>query len=161
MERGLHREGGWETSEVLDEAQLGFTVQEGENDAMPTMPDMLIDAWEHRRGPAVFGTVNAEGQPNVIYVNCVWRLNEWQFVIADNYFHKTKANIEAGSEGALLFLSSTGGSYQVKGSIDYHTSGEVYETMKRWNDEMDPSRPGVGAAVVNVEEVYRGAERVL
>ena len=125
------------------------------------LPEDVREAWEERKGPAVFGTVNAEGVPNVVYVNCVCVLNEEQFVIADNYFHKTQANILAGSPGSLLFLSERGGSYQVKGSVGYHTSGEAYETMKRWNDAMDPERPGVGAAVLNVEEVFRGAERLV
>jgi len=124
------------------------------------LPEDVREAWEDRKGPAVFGTVNAEGAPNVVYVNCVWMLNERQFLVANNYFHKTQENIIAGSRGSLLFLSDRGGSYQVKGSVAYHTSGEVYETMKRWNDAMDPERPGVGAAVLTVEEVYKGAERL-
>ena len=135
-------------------------VKEGD-DMVVGLPEDVREAWEARKGPAVFGTVNVQGVPNVVYVNCVWMLNGEQFVIADNYFHKTQANIIAGSAGSLLFLSERGGSHQIKGSVTYHTSGEVYETMKRWNDAMDPELLGVGAAVLNVEEVYKGAERLV
>ena len=134
---------------------------EGGDHRVGGLPEDVREAWEERKGPAVFGTVNIEGVPNVVYVNCVWILNEEQFVIADNYFHKTQANIMAGSPGSLLFLSERGGSYQIKGAVAYHTSGEVYETMKRWNDAMDPVRPGVGAAVLKVEEVFNGADRLV
>ena len=125
---------------------------------MTVLPEVVTEAWEKQKGPAVFGTVDVEGTANLVYVSCVWKLTDEQFVIADNYFHKTRANIIARSRGSLLFLTSGGTSYQIKGSINYHTSGEAYERMKDWNS---PERPGVGAAVLTVDEVYRGAERLV
>ena len=127
---------------------------------MSTLPEALNEAWENRRGPAVFGTVDVRGTANLVYVSCVWRLSERQFLIADNYFHKTRANILAESRGALLFITRQGKSYQVKGSIDYHTSGDIYETLKRWNAERNRDFPPVGAAVLNIEEVYGSADRL-
>jgi len=127
---------------------------------MAALPQVVTEAWEDRKGPAIFGTVNVKGMANLVYVGCVWRLNDEQFVIADNYFHKTQANIIAQSSGSLLFITNEGKSYQVKGSVDYHTSGEIYETMKRWNAEKNPELPGVAAAVLNIEEVYRGAKKL-
>jgi hypothetical protein len=124
------------------------------------LPEVVREAWEDRDGPAIFGTVNVKGEANMVYVGCVWKLSEEQFLIADNYFHKTQANIIARSSGSLLFLTNEGKSYQIKGSIDYYTSGEIYETMKRWNAEKSTELPGVGAAVLNIEEVYRGSEKL-
>jgi len=128
---------------------------------MSRLPRLVSEAWEDREGPAVFGTVDTEGTANLVYVNCVWKLNEEQFVIADNYFHKTRANMDAGSRGSLLFLTSKRKSYQVKGAIHYHTSGKIYDTMRLWNADIDPNRPGVGATVIRVEEVYCGAEKLV
>jgi hypothetical protein len=45
----------------------------------------------------------------------------------------------------------------LKGRFEYVTAGPVFEEMKRWNP---PRHPGVAAAVLHVEEVYNGAERL-
>jgi len=81
-----------------------------------------------------------------------------RFVVADNYFHKTRMNLLAGSKGALLFCDKDGKAYQVKGSLEYHTDGEIFDEMKSWN----PSRhPGHAAAALVVEQVFCGAEQLL
>ncbi|MDY7011769.1 MAG: pyridoxamine 5'-phosphate oxidase family protein, partial [Planctomycetota bacterium] len=89
--------------------------------------------------------------------SCVKKFSEEKLVVADNFFSKTRANIQAGSRAALLFITNEGKAYQVKGRIDYLTNGEIFDDMKAWNGD----RPGVAAAVVNVEEVFAGAEKLL
>ncbi len=64
----------------------------------------------------------------------------------------------AGSTGSVLYLTPDKKAYQVKGRIEYLTEGEIFTGMKSWND---PKHPGVAAAVLHVEEVYSGAERLL
>ncbi len=125
---------------------------------MPDLPQAASQGFDHRQGPAVLATVSADGVPNAIYVSCVEKLSEDKIVIAENYFAKTCANILAGSEGALLFLTTEGKAFQVKGSLERHTEGSIYDHMKEW---LDPNLPGAAAIVVNVEEVYSGAERLL
>jgi hypothetical protein len=125
---------------------------------MAMLPEKVSKAWENRKGPIIFATVDQEGRPNAIYAGCVSKFNEETLVVANNYFSKTLDNILAGSKGAILFMTEEGAAYQVKGSIEYHTEGAIFEDMKRWNS---PQRPGHGAAALNVEEVYRGAERLL
>jgi len=50
------------------------------------------------------------------------------------------------------------GSFQIKGSIEYHKDGKIFEDMKQWN----PTKlPGHAAAALKVEEVYSGAEKLL
>ncbi len=124
---------------------------------MAALPQVVSKAWEDRKGPVILATVDAAGVPNAIYATCVKKYSEDKLVIADNFFSKTRANIQAGSRGALLFITSEGKAYQVKGKIDYLTSGEIFDYMKSWNGD----RPGLAAAVVNVEEVYGGAEKLL
>jgi uncharacterized protein len=125
---------------------------------MALLPKTVRHAWEDRNGPSVFATANKKGIPNIVYVNSVATLCDDCFVVADNYFHKTRKNIFNGSKGALLFIDHGGKSYQVKGSLQYHTKGEVFDYMKTWN----PSRhPGHAAVVLSIEEAYSGAEELL
>jgi len=123
--------------------------------------DELANAWDARKGPVVFATADASGRPNAIYVTWVKRFGD-AVLLADNYFDKTKANILAGSRGALVFLTKEGSSYQVKGSIDYQTSGPAFDEMKGWLP--DPERfPGHGAALLEVDEAYSnryGSQRI-
>jgi hypothetical protein len=124
---------------------------------MKNLPESIRTAWANRDGPIVLATVDAAGIPNAIYATCAQMQEEDAVVVADNYFHKTRANIAAGSKGSLLFITKEGKSYQLKGRFEYHTSGAIFDAMKQWN----PARlPGVAAVVLRVEEVYSGAERI-
>ena len=78
--------------------------------------------------------------------------------MADNYFQKTRSNIQNGSKGSLLWITDEGAAYQVKGPIEYATEGPMFERMKECVDE---KHPRVAAAVIHVEEVYSGADKLL
>jgi len=123
------------------------------------LPEVVEKALEQREGPAIFTTVNRAGVPNSVYVGFLHRQTEDKLVVADNYFDKTRQNIFAGSRGSLLFITNEKKAYQIKGSIDYETSGEIFDEMK--NDWLDSKYPGHAAVVLNVEEVFNGAERLL
>jgi len=121
----------------------------------------LTNAWAARKGPVVFATADAEGRPNVVYVTWVKRYDD-ALLLADNYFDKTRANILSGSPGAVVFLTKEGASYQVKGRIEYETSGPAFDELKGWLP--DPERfPGRAAALLHVEEAYSnryGSKRI-
>jgi predicted pyridoxine 5'-phosphate oxidase superfamily flavin-nucleotide-binding protein len=125
---------------------------------MATLPEKVSKAWEDRGGPIVLSTVNEDGVPNAIYATCVSKFSEDTIVVANNYFSKTLENILAGSKGAILFITKERKSYQIKGSIEYHKEGIIFEDMKKWNPE---KHPGHAAAALKVEEVYSGAEKLL
>ena len=125
---------------------------------MPELSEDIIKAWENREGPIVLTTVDTEGNPNAIYATCVCKFNEDTLIIADNFFNKTRANILAGSKASLLFITKEGKSYQIKGKIEYHTEGAVFEDMKKWNPER---LPGHAAAAMKVEAAYSGGEKIL
>jgi predicted pyridoxine 5'-phosphate oxidase superfamily flavin-nucleotide-binding protein len=125
---------------------------------MAILPEIVSKAWENRKGPAIFSTVDTRGVPNAIYVNCVVKLNEEMMVVADNYFDKTRKNILDGSRGSILFMTNEGKTFQIKGSIEYHQEGPIFDDMKRW---VPKTRPGHAAAALKVEEVYTGAEKLL
>lgn len=125
---------------------------------MKNLPETVRAAWADRDGYAVFATVDPAGNPNAIYVGSVREYGDDTVVIADNYFHKTRANILAGSRATLLFLTKGKKSFQLKGRIEYLTSGPIFDDMKQWN----PTRhPGVAAAAIKVEQVFCGAGQLL
>jgi len=121
------------------------------------LPEKVSQAWDEREGAVIFSTADAEGVPNAIYATCVSKFDEETLVIANNFFDKTMKNILSGSKGSVLFITKDQTAYQVKGSIEYHTSGPIFEDMKNWNPK---KHPGHGAAALKVEEVYSGAERL-
>ena len=125
---------------------------------MAVLPAEVSNAWDDREGRAVFTTVDGEGIPNAIYANCVRKYGKDTLVVADNYFYKTRANILAGSPGSLLFITKAGKSYQIKGTVEYHIEGEVFDDMKNWNP---PHRSGHAAAAIIVEQVYSGEVRLI
>jgi uncharacterized protein len=88
----------------------------------------------------------------------VSKFDEETIVIADNYFDKTRKNILSGSKGSILFITNEDKSFQLKGTIKFHTEGKLFEDMKRWNPIKHPGR---AATALNVEEVYSGSERLL
>ncbi|MDD5663124.1 MAG: hypothetical protein PHT71_02550 [Victivallaceae bacterium] len=78
-------------------------------------------------------------------------------VIADNYFDKTKANILNGSVGTVLFITEDNKAYQVKGTLEYHRDGSMFDFMKCWNPE---KHPGHAATVLTPNAVYSGAKKL-
>ena len=124
---------------------------------MTQLPEIVTQAWEDKEGPIILTTVDAKGTPNSIYATCVRKASADMFVVADNFFNKTRANILSGSKGALLFITTEGKAYQVKGTITYYTEGQIFDAMKRWNPER---LPGHGAAALKVEQVYSGGEQL-
>ena len=124
---------------------------------MTSLPENVRQAWEDRDGPVILATVGADGAPNIIYVTCVSIFGGDRIIVADNYFDKTRKNLLRGCKGAILFRDKKGKAYQIKGSLEYHTKGEVFDFMKTWNP---PEHPGHAAAALRVEEVFSGAEKL-
>ena len=124
---------------------------------MLVLPETVSKAWDEKEGPVIFSTVDEDGMPNAIYVTCVAKYGEEMLLVADNFFDKTRKNIFSGSKGSMLFITSEGKSYQVKGSIEYHKEGDIFEDMKKWNPT---KHPGHAAVALKIEEVYSGAEKL-
>ena len=124
---------------------------------MSVLPKKVSKAWDERKGPIIFTTVDEKGVPNAIYATCVTKFNEDTIVIADNFFDKTRKNILAGTKGSILFITNEGKAFQVKGAIEYCKEGDIFEDMKKWNPKQ---HPGHAAAVLKVEEVYSGSEKL-
>jgi predicted pyridoxine 5'-phosphate oxidase superfamily flavin-nucleotide-binding protein len=119
---------------------------------------ILKDAWDRHEGPIVLSTADKHGVPNCIYATFARLLEDGRIVVADNYFNKTRNNIKNGSKAAILFITKERKSYQAKGSIEYFTDGPIYEDMRLW---VDQKHPRVAAAVLHVEEMYSGAQKLI
>ncbi|MBN1382049.1 MAG: pyridoxamine 5'-phosphate oxidase family protein [Deltaproteobacteria bacterium] len=118
----------------------------------------LKDSWDQHEGPIIFSTVDKKGVPNAIYVTFARLLDDGRIVLADNYFNKTRTNIKNGSKGSVLFITGEKKSFQAKGDIAYLTDGPIYEDMRVW---VDQKHPRVAAAVLTIEALYSGAEKLI
>ena len=124
----------------------------------PSFPAEFLQAWNEREPLAALATTDAGGTPNVIWVLCLHLTDEAQLVVADNAMSKTRTNIDAGSSGTLVFLAQPRRAYQLKGPLSYHADGPVFEAMKHgW---LDDSYLGRGAVLMEIREIYAGADRV-
>ena len=126
--------------------------------SLSLLPEEFLQAWKEREPLATLATTAPDGSPNVIWVLCMHLADEARLVVADNAMSKTRANIDEGSPGALVFLAQPRRAYQLKGPLTYHSDGPVFEAMK--NGWLDDSYPGRGAVVMEIREIYLGADRV-
>ena len=124
---------------------------------MAALPQKFLEAWDNREPRMIFTTVDTNNEPNSVWVLCVKKMDDSRIMIANNFFHKTLQNILSGSRGALLFIAPEREAYQIKGRLEYHSDGPVYDEMKKW---LDPKFAGVGAVVLHIESIYYGAEKV-
>jgi len=124
---------------------------------MPILTKEAIGAWDNRDKRMVFTTVDSNGTPNSIWILCAQLIDDDKFVIANNSMSKTLENIENGCKGSLLYIAPEREAYQVKGTLEHHKDGPVYNDMKKW---LNPDYPGHSAVLLKVEEVYYGASKV-
>ncbi len=125
---------------------------------MNELPKEVKDAWELHKKEVVFTTVSKDGTPNSVYVAIIFFYDENTIVIADNKFDKTNKNIAEGSSASLLFITDEYAAYQIKGSIKCYSDGPIYDAMKKANKE---GYPGYKAVAINIEEVYKGADKLV
>ena len=125
---------------------------------MPKLTPEAHEAWVNREKRMVLTTSDSQGVPNAIWILCAELVDDEAFVIADNSMHKTLENIKNGGKASLLYIAPEREAYQVKGRVEHHPSGPVFDDMKSW---LNPSYPGRSAVKLNIEEVYYGAEKVV
>jgi predicted pyridoxine 5'-phosphate oxidase superfamily flavin-nucleotide-binding protein len=122
------------------------------------LPEIASRAWENREGPVVLTTVDSNGSPNTIYVTCVKKISDSKIVVADNKMNKTRANLKAGCPVSLLYITGEKKSFQLKGFAQYLTGGNIFDEMKTgW---LDNKYAGHAAVVIDVKEVYSGADKL-
>lgn len=125
---------------------------------MAQLPEVVATALQNIEGAAVFTTVSENGIPNAVYVMPFKTIDGNKVIIVDNYFGKTRTNILNATQGSLLFITKDMSAYQIKGTLEYQTSGDIYEEMRQ---AVDPKHPRVAIVILNVEEVYSGTQKLV
>jgi uncharacterized protein len=125
---------------------------------MIIIPEKIKSEWNNKLDAIVLTTVSAKGIPNSIYVTQVALFGDNKVLVANNKFKKTLENIEVCKEATVLFITKETKSYQLKGSVSYKTEGDEFNDMKKWNRA---DLPGYGVAIVEVKEVFSGAEKIV
>lgn len=124
---------------------------------MITISEEVLKAWENQQLAPVLTTVSKDGVPNSIYATCMAFYGENKLLVADNKFVKTFANVQDGCKGNILFITDKRKAYQLKGTVTYKTEGAEYDDMKKWNRA---DLAGKGVAILEIEEIYSGAEKL-
>ena len=103
-----------------------------------------------------FATASKNGEPNVIPIG-MCRLQEdgetiW---ITDNYFNKTRKNLDENQRGSLyIWGAEIKGCYQIKGDIEIKTEGEDYEKMYKIVKSIGEKYPAKALIVMKITDVY-------
>ncbi|MGI9463413.1 MAG: pyridoxamine 5'-phosphate oxidase family protein [Aestuariivirgaceae bacterium] len=124
---------------------------------MPKLSPEALEAWQNRERRMVLTTTDPNNVPNAIWILCAELVDDEKLVIANNSMSKTLDNIESGCRASLLYIAPEREAYQIKGSIENHPSGPVYDDMKRW---LNPDYPGRSAILLHIEDVYYGASKI-
>ena len=97
----------------------------------------------------------SNGVPNVNIVYFFKLIEGDKILLADNYFNKTRNNIERNPNVAITVKSSEGSiAYELKGSAEIYTEGEIFEKMEEWVLSENEDMPTKAAVVVNIEDIY-------
>ncbi len=102
-------------------------------------------------------TSHRDGTPNVIYIKYLKVVDDETVLMADNYLNKTRDNILDNGKIAFVVLDEEKGSFQVKGTAQRFTEGPLFEHMQQW---VSDRLPRVAAVVMQVQDVYNGADRL-
>ena len=127
---------------------------------MATLPDVVKTAID-KASSACVATADKNAITNVVYVSYLKYLDDETIVIADNKFAKTRSNLDSNPKLAFVVLDAdTKKSYQVKGSVECLTDGEIYQSVVDWVHIKKPELTAKAAIYIQVEEVYCGAEKI-
>lgn len=136
--------------------QLKYIIKN--QNKMTKIPERIVNEWNNKQDAVVLTTISAKGVPNSIYATQVALFDDNKVLIANNKFKKTLENIQVTKEATVLFITKETKSYQLKGRVSYKTEGDEYNDMKKWNRA---DLPGHGVAVVEIQEIFTGAEKII
>ena len=116
------------------------------------MPPEIRDVIAKQK-PLPIATADKSGKPNVVFVT-MWKvLDDETLLIVDNFMNKTRRNIEANPNMAIVaYDSESKKSYQIKGNVDIESRGDRFSNAKEMADAK--KLPGKAAVVFHVKEIY-------
>ncbi|KCZ73449.1 pyridoxamine 5'-phosphate oxidase-related, FMN binding [Candidatus Methanoperedens nitroreducens] len=119
---------------------------------MVKMPPEIRDVVEKQK-PLPIATADKGGVPNVVFVT-MWKiLDDENIMFVDNFFNKTRKNIEANPNMAIVaYDGDAKKSYQIKGTVDIEEKGDLFSTARAMADSK--KLPGKAAFIFHVKEIY-------
>jgi predicted pyridoxine 5'-phosphate oxidase superfamily flavin-nucleotide-binding protein len=119
---------------------------------MVKMPPEIKDVVAKQK-PLPIATADKSGKPNVVFVT-MWKIiDDETLLFVDNFFNKTRKNLEANPNMAVVaYDSESKKSYQIKGTVDIETRGDRFTNAKEMADTK--KLPGRAAVVFHVKEIY-------
>lgn len=118
-------------------------------------------------GPVIFATASKAGQPNGVPIGFAKIISDDEIMLADNFMHKTRQNIEENPMVSITCWSpKIRGGYQFKGEARIETAGKRFDDAIQWVKNVSskwetPVKPNPKAVIlVKVREIYNiGAGR--
>jgi predicted pyridoxine 5'-phosphate oxidase superfamily flavin-nucleotide-binding protein len=103
------------------------------------------------------GTASVSGVPNTAYIGSWWWEDDETILVVDNFFKKTRRNLDKNPVASLLAWSrEKRKSYQMKCSATVLTEGPEYDkAFKRERSRKDVHYPCKAVVLLRVEEIYR------
>ena len=105
----------------------------------------------------VLATASKDGIPNAVPIGIVHFVDDETLLLVDNYFLKTRANLESNPYAALTFWDMefmATSAYQLKGSVKVECSGQLYEKMRAEIKAINPNYSAKAIVLLKVEEIY-------
>ncbi len=102
-----------------------------------------------------FATASNNGTPNVIPIGMCQLVDDGTIWIVDNYFLKTRENLDANPKASLFVWGpEVGACFQIKGDVEVKTEGEDYEKAYSMAKSKGDKFPAKALIVLNITEVY-------
>ena len=114
--------------------------------------DPIIKEFLLQADSKALATVAPDGTPNVVPVSSL-RVEGDAIVLVNYFMEKTLENILAHNQVALVAWSKMIG-YQVKGTAEYQTSGNLFESIVAWVAETIPGRVVKGILVITPIQIH-------
>lgn len=90
---------------------------------------------------------------NIVYYFKI--IDDDKILLADKFFNKTRDNIERNPNVAITVKSPDEGvTYELKGSAEIYTEGEIYDEMVKCVHSENEEMPAKAAVVVEIERVF-------
>jgi len=112
-------------------------------DAMATMKSFPV------------ATASKDGWPNVVPIGFVELVDDETIWIADNFMKKSYANVLENPKVSInVWGPETKGCYQIKGTVEYVTSGPDFEKMQFTVRSKMAAAPAKGLIVMKITGVF-------
>ncbi len=121
---------------------------------MVNIPQDVLDFIPGKMG--WIATVSAAGQPNVTPKGTMRVLDDSHLAFADLFSRKTRQNLKENPVVAVTMVDpATAKGYQLKGTAELLTAGDLFEQMSEQIRQMPRQMPPVEYVVrITVDEVY-------